>query len=58
MPEINYRSILETIWLHYGNKLNDWETNFIDNLMSWTGNFSESQKENIIKLNRKYVVKR
>lgn len=58
MPEINYRSILETIWTHYGDKLNDWETNFVDNLMSWTGNYSEAQKENIIKLNRKYVAKR
>jgi len=58
MPEINYRSIVETLWTHYGDKMNDWETGFIDNLMSWTGNYSEAQKNNIIKLNRKYIAQR
>ena len=58
MTEINYKSIVERLYKYCGLKMNDWENGFIDNLMNWDGEFTDNQKAVIIKLNRKYVVRR
>ena len=58
MTEYNYLSIVESLWKLYGDKMTDWENGFIDNMMSWKGEFTERQKEIILDINRKYRVRR
>lgn len=56
--KIDYNRIVIRLFSCYGEKLNDWETEFVDNMMSWTGDFTEAQKETIIKMSRKYIAKK
>jgi len=59
MPEIiNYGNIAWTIYNHYSEKLTDWEAGFIEDITNQTYEFTDKQKEVILKLNRKYVVRR
>lgn len=58
MTEYNYQSIVNSLWRFFGDKMSDWENGFIDNLISWKGEFTERQKEIILNINRKYRVKR
>jgi len=58
MSKIHYRSIVERLWKLCGKKMTDWENGFVDNLIDWKGDYTENQKEVIIKLNRKYIATR
>jgi hypothetical protein len=58
MKDINYNNIVYNIWNHYGDKLTEWETDFMDSIMNQNGRFSEKQKEVILKMNKKYVTHR
>jgi len=58
MPEIHYSNIAWTIHNHYGEKLTDWEANFIEDVTNQNYDFTDKQKEVILKLNRKYMVRR
>lgn len=56
--ELDYKSILIRLWKYYGGNMNDWENEFVDNLVDYKYEFSDRQKEIILKLNRKYITKR
>lgn len=54
---IDYKKIVSKIWDGYGDKLNDWETGFIDNMVN-RKSFSTTEEEKILEINRKYRVMR
>lgn len=58
MVNYNYRSIVERLIDHHSEKANDWESGFLDTCFNWEGDYTDPQKETILKLNRKYVVSR
>lgn len=62
MKELDYQSIIKNIVNYSQEKLNDWEIDFISSVYDWhvlkSGKLSEKQKENIVKINRKYIAVR
>jgi len=58
VTEYNYGSIVNSLWKLYGERMTDWESGFIDDMMNWKGEFTDRQKETILSINRKYRVKR
>jgi hypothetical protein len=55
---INYPGIVDNIIEFCSDKLNDWESNFINNLNEWKGEYTEKQQAMILKINRKYLCRR
>ncbi len=54
MKELNYKKILERLVEESSEHLTDWEHDFITNVLyQWHGEYTEKQKETIIKINRK-----
>lgn len=49
---MNYRSIIDNI-VNSQDKLNDWEIEFISSVYQQNYEFTEKQKEIILKINRK-----
>ena len=62
MIEYNYKNIIQNIVNLSQDKLNDWEIDFISSVYEWhvlkENNLSDKQKENILKINRKYICQR
>jgi len=57
MKELYYKSIVERLWTHGTDTLNEWVQSFPEDLMFKykTNNYSEKQKETILKINNKFL---
>lgn len=54
MTDYNYEKIVKRLFEEQSDRLNDWESGFIENLhLNWDGEYTDSQKEHILKINRK-----
>jgi len=58
MAEKDYNQICQNIWLHYKDKLTEWEEQFIYDMLSQLYDYTEKQKETILRINRKYLAQR
>lgn len=60
MTEINYEAIVEALCEGYSDKFNEWESSFMESMRLWRdySKLSDSQKEKIRQINRKYRVHR
>lgn len=55
---LDYKSILKSLDYYYSEKMNEWELEFMESMMTGDWKFTEKQKDKIIELNRKYRCQR
>lgn len=58
MPDKNYNQISWNIWNHCADKLTEWEEQFIYDMLVPNRDYTDKQKEVILKINRKYIAQR